>query len=67
MALGPGKYDPECTVARLATHAEGVALMVFGGKHGDGFSCQLSGELLLKLPTMLREMAKEIERSIPKA
>lgn len=63
MALGPGKYDPECTELREQTKAQGVILMVFGGTKGDGFSCQASPELTLALPRILRCIASDIEES----
>jgi hypothetical protein len=60
---GPGKYDEAATAARLATKATGgVVLLVFDGDHGSGFSVQLSPELLLTLPTLLRDAATRIER-----
>lgn len=39
MPLGPGKYDPLCTMVREATRAEAVILGVFGPE-GVGFSVQ---------------------------
>jgi hypothetical protein len=66
MALGPGKYDDECTTVRARLEAEGVILIVFGGKHGGGFSCQATLETTLRLPAILRNMAGEIEKDITK-
>lgn len=67
MALGPGKYDAECTTAREATHARLVALIVVDGSKGSGFSCQSVGRPadLKNLAEMLRFMAEDIERSHP--
>jgi len=65
--IGPGKYDDAATVARTATAAEGVLLIVVNGSKGSGFSAQLSAELTLRLPAILREVADEIERSGPTA
>jgi hypothetical protein len=59
---GPGKYDDAATVARLSTDADGVALIVFGGSAGSGFSVQGPLAFLLDLPTVLRTMADQIER-----
>jgi hypothetical protein len=42
-------------------------VLVFGGERGHGFSAQLPFDLLVKVPTMLREMAQQIEESVPKA
>ncbi len=65
MPMGPGKYDEECSWLREKLDAEGVVILVFRGREGGGFSAQLSGSLTMMLPTMLREMADEIERSGP--
>jgi hypothetical protein len=63
MALGPGKYDALCTVARETAKAEGVVLIVLKGKFGSGFSVQADVELLAGLPEFLRNAADEIDRS----
>jgi len=63
MALGPGKYDPECTRLMLSEHADGVLVIVIGGKRGGGFACQAMPELTMALPQILRNIADEIERS----
>ena len=64
MPTGPGKYDDECTRVRARLKARGVVLLVAGGKHGDGFSAQVVGDDLIKLPSVLRAMADGIERDI---
>lgn len=38
MFNGPGKYDELCTDARMESKAEGAVLIIFDGKHGDGFA-----------------------------
>ena len=58
---GPGRYDPETTYVRLAAQAEGVLVLVFNGRYGDGFSAQLPAELLFKVPAVLRKMADDID------
>jgi hypothetical protein len=63
MALGPGKYDPECTEVMVAHHAEAVILIVIRGSRGSGFACQSTPELTAALPQILRTVADEIERS----
>lgn len=64
---GPGKYDDLCTKARLAAGPDaGAALIIVNGIHGQGFSCQMSGEMLIGFPKMLRVMADSIERQMPK-
>jgi hypothetical protein len=67
MAIGPGKYDPLATQVQQSTHAEGVVLLVFNGKLGSGFSVQATAEIIANLPTILRNVAADIERSIPGA
>lgn len=64
MPTGPGKYDDACTVFRHATQAAGVMVVVFGGSHGNGFSCQLPPEIVPTIPAILRSVADEIEKSI---
>lgn len=64
MAIGPGKYDAECTELRKRLEAEGgILIAVFNGAKGDGFSAQLTPRYAAALPRMLRQMADEIERS----
>lgn len=58
---GPGKYDPVCTVARTATEAAGVVLIVIDGNNGSGFSVQAVAPVIAELPALLREVAKGIE------
>jgi hypothetical protein len=67
MALGPGKYDAVCTVAREAAEAEGVLLIVLNGKFGSGFSVQAFPETLGPMPLLLRKLADDIERSFAQA
>ena len=59
---GPGKYDHVCTFARKETRAEGVALIVFHGNEGHGFSVQGTSEFLLRLTHILRKVADEIDQ-----
>jgi hypothetical protein len=64
---GPGKYDDVCTQAREATEATeaaSVVLIVFGGKHGHGFSVQSSTADLLLLPQILRSIADQIDNDM---
>jgi hypothetical protein len=64
MALGPGKYDDLATAARVAAAARGVILVVFGGLRGSGFSVQADGPTTLQLPSLLRDMADQIEADL---
>jgi len=61
--IGAGKYYEACTVARLATKAEGVIIIVYGGEHGDGFSAQLPAYIVERMPQVLRQVADQIEAS----
>jgi hypothetical protein len=63
MAIGPGKYDEVCTVAREATNAKATILIIVGGKRGSGFSMQIADTtIMLDLPATLRGIAEELER-----
>lgn len=61
--VGPGKYDPECSVARESAHAAGAMLIIIGGDRGSGFAVQVTPDLLIVLPEMLEAMAADIRRS----
>ena len=64
MPFGPGKYDALCTEAREKADAVAVILLVIGGNQGEGFSCQTADlEVLAKLPSILRDVARQIEES----
>jgi hypothetical protein len=67
MALGSGKYDDLCTIARKSAEAEGALLIILNGRLGYGFSAQLPFLLLATIPEILRDVAKQIEDSLPKA
>lgn len=64
MPIGPGKYDDLCTKAREEAGAEGAMLIIFGGKHGGGFSAQLPVTLTVDIPKILRDVARQIEESL---
>jgi len=76
MALGPGKYDDVCSMARervgLGGSEEiesdaggGVLLVVIGGNRGNGFACQADLETTLMLPDFLEHVAREIRKHGP--
>jgi hypothetical protein len=65
MAFGPGKYDDLCTLVRERAKAHGAIVIVIGGEHGYGFSCQADLRTTLKLPEMLEDIAKQIRESSP--
>jgi hypothetical protein len=59
---GPGKYDELATHVRESAAAEGVVLVVFGGKRGHGMSVQATADLQRNLPAILRDLADRIAR-----
>jgi hypothetical protein len=59
--IGPGKYDEEATMVMERVKAGGVILIVIDGKDGGGFAVQATLQTTLMLPSMLRDMADEIE------
>lgn len=62
----PGKYDDECTMARISAQASGAVLIIIGGRLGHGFSAQLSPADGLRMPAMLRDLADQIEQQVAK-
>jgi hypothetical protein len=66
--IGPGRYDDICTQAREAAQADGVILVVIRGKHGMGFSAQVTNSQWFKhLPTILRGVADQMEKDYGEA
>lgn len=63
MPIGPGKYDDECTRLRESTEAQGVIVIVIGGKLGSGLSMQAGRHTTLMLPDILEHIAAEIRQS----
>jgi len=61
MSFGPGKYDELCTWVRQQAEARGVILVVIDGKEGEGFSAQLSPLDTMRMPSLLRIIADQIE------
>lgn len=66
MPVGPGKYDDLCTHVREAADADGAIVIIFAPT-GFGFSVQASMDVQLTLPTILREVADQIEQSMRQA
>ncbi|HKQ80673.1 MAG TPA: hypothetical protein VJS42_00615 [Steroidobacteraceae bacterium] len=56
---GPSPYDDETRGVLERTGAEGVVLVVIGGKYGHAFSVQGPVSLHLTLPELLRRAADE--------
>lgn len=69
MTLGPGKYDDVCTMVAekvgIGERGGGVAVIIFGGNKGNGFSVQADLRTTLLMPDILEEMAKQIRASGP--
>lgn len=65
MPAGPGKYDYLATYCREQTNADVVVVMIRGGS-GSGFSVQTREPIHPHmLAAILRDIAAEIERSVP--
>jgi hypothetical protein len=66
MTVGPGKYDDACAKAAdevgLGDAGGCVMLIVVGGKHGSGFSCQADLATSLLLPDILEDVAQQMRR-----
>jgi len=65
--IGPGKYKTVTELVMLATRAQAVVLMVIGGTEGGGFEVhcvesELGRKVNARLPSLLREMASQIEQ-----
>ncbi|MET0656605.1 MAG: hypothetical protein ABW110_00405 [Steroidobacteraceae bacterium] len=56
---GTNPYDAEAQRVLARTGAEGVVLVVIGGKHGHAFSVQGPLSLHLSVPALLRRAADE--------
>lgn len=60
---GPGKYDAEVTLVRVATEASTVVLVVIGGREGSGIAVQSTSPAeLLRAAKMFRDLASHLER-----
>ena len=65
MAIGQGKYDPECSELLEKLGASMVMLIVVGGTRGQGFSVSATDVALLEqIPEVLRNVAAQIEADI---
>lgn len=64
MAFGPGKYDAELNIAKAMAGATNAVLLIIDGRHGGGFSAQLTPALTAGIPTMLRSIADSIEADL---
>lgn len=65
MSVGPGIYDPLCTLVREQTDAKVAIVVVIDGINGNGFSIQSLGiPFMQDLPELLEAMAKQIRQDI---
>jgi hypothetical protein len=72
MALGPGRYDPELSDALRSIRARspdihgGMLIIIGPPERSDvsGFACQLSSLALPNTPTLLRQVADQIEADL---
>ena len=62
MALGPGKYDDVATLVRERTNADGVAVIIFNGDRGTGFSIQADLATTLSMPDILESVARQMRK-----
>jgi len=62
--FGAGKFDEHATRIREATDADGVIVMVLGGKLGSGFSVQAPLPIQAMLPELLTDLAANIKRDL---
>jgi hypothetical protein len=58
--MGGGKYGPTCERVREELEASAVALIVFQGKHGHGFSVVGFPGFDETLPEILEDIANQI-------
>jgi hypothetical protein len=62
MPLGPGKYDALCTYVREKSGGKGAIVIVIGDTpEANGVSCQADLRTTLRLPSILRIVADELE------
>lgn len=61
---GPGPYDAECSELRERLKAAGVVLIVRDGIKGEGFEVQLNAHDLVMLPSVLRQIADQVEAQL---
>jgi hypothetical protein len=66
MEMKPGKYDELCNYVRAEADAVGALVMVLDGPRGFGWSCKGDESIVMKLPTILERMAKEIRAAMEK-
>jgi len=66
MTQGAGKYDQVCTDIIKQTNADGAVVIIIGGPLSGGLSVQVTEQALRWLPTLLRNVAVQVEEDIAK-
>jgi hypothetical protein len=61
-----GKYQSACEELRNAVQADAVMIIVVGGMLGNDIAYAGSPEMPIAIPEMLRALANDIEKSIPR-
>jgi hypothetical protein len=61
MMIGSGKYDALVLLVMKEAVAKGAIVMVLDGEHGNGFSAALPPDAIARIPTVLRQVANQIE------
>lgn len=56
-----GKYTGLCEELRDRTASDGAVVMIYNGKHGNGFSIVGAPEFHAAMPFVLRYMADKLE------
>jgi hypothetical protein len=65
MAIGPGKYDYICTMAREAAQAQAAMVIIFDGTQGSGFSIQCVRPMHpSEIARTLEDTARQIRESM---
>lgn len=64
MTSGPGKYDEEATLVMERTKAQCVIVIIIGGNKGEGFSVQATSEVAFQLPSILMNIANQLEKDL---
>ena len=57
-------YGKELDAVHVACQAQGVILMVINGKHGHGFGCHVPPGVAKMIPSLLRDVANDIEEDM---
>jgi L-cysteine desulfidase len=64
--IGPGKYDAIADTLRNELEADGLVLIVFGGRNGSGCSMKVTDQFSSAMPGLLRKLADAQEADLNK-